>query len=211
MSRSLLPPVWSALGGATRRTEAVRLEGDPAGLLPSRLRAFDAMASAIAAALLAASELDAVRVRGSRPARWCWAATRSRRRPPASASAGERDRRRRTSSRRSRGSGRPPTGGSACTPTIPGTASGPSRCWDAAYDPDAVTAAIAGWKALDLEDALAGAGALGYVVRTPSEWAGHAHGQVVASRPLYSMSPSTAPAGAGSATGEWPRAFGSWT
>ncbi len=186
MSLSLLPPAWSALGGATRRTEAVRLEGDPAGLLPSRLRAFDAMASAIAAALLAASELDAVRVG----------------KPPGPVVLGcDEVALAATSERFGRRAGQAP----------PNLFAPLSRFWKttdrwirlhANYpwhrqraltvlgcrdDPDAVTAAIAGWKALDLEDALAGAGALGYVVRTPSEWAGHAHGQVVASRPLIDV------------------------
>ncbi len=56
-----------------------------------------------------------------------------------------------------------------------------------ADDPEAVASAIAGWKALDLEDALASAGALGYAVRTSAEWQGHDQGRAVVRRPLVEV------------------------
>jgi len=186
VSLSLLPAAWSALGGDTQRMEAVRLEGDAAGLLPSRLRAFDAMSSAIAAALLAVSELDGARV-GKPPGPVVLGCDEV-----ALAAVSERFGRR---------AGQPP----------PNLFAPLSRFWQTADrwirlhanypwhrqraltvlgcadDPDAVATAVAGWEALDLEDALAAAGALGSVVRTPTEWERHAQGRAVASRPLIEV------------------------
>lgn len=51
-------------------------------------------------------------------------------------------------------------------------------------DPATVERAIAGWDGHELEDALAAAGAVGYAVRTPQEWAAHPHGRLVRQWPL---------------------------
>jgi CoA-transferase family III len=186
VSLSLLSPAWSALGGAADRTEDLRLEGDPAGVLPSRLRTFDAMASSIATSLLAASELDAVRV-GKSPGEVVL-------RCDEVALAA-------TSERFGRRAGEPPP--NLFAPLSRFFESGDrwvrlhaNYPWHrqralsvlgCADDPDAVAAAVGAWEAFDLEEALAAAGALGSVVRTPVEWEAHAQGQAVASRPLIEV------------------------
>jgi crotonobetainyl-CoA:carnitine CoA-transferase CaiB-like acyl-CoA transferase len=54
-------------------------------------------------------------------------------------------------------------------------------------DPVSVGTAVARWKATDLEDALAAAGACGGVVRTPQEWLEHPHGAFLATRPVVEI------------------------
>lgn len=61
-----------------------------------------------------------------------------------------------------------------------------------------------GWRGEDLEDALAAAGALGFVVRTPEQWRAHPQGRAVASLPLAIRQaqpgpPRPLPAGRGAA------------
>ncbi|WP_234392830.1 MULTISPECIES: CoA transferase [Actinomycetes] len=53
--------------------------------------------------------------------------------------------------------------------------------------PSSVASAVAKWKADDLEDAIAAAGACGGVVRTPEEWLAHPHGAYLASRPVVEI------------------------
>lgn len=50
-----------------------------------------------------------------------------------------------------------------------------------------LTAAVARWKGLDIEDAIAAAGMVGGLTRTQSEWAAHPHGQAVAKLPLFEV------------------------
>ena len=52
----------------------------------------------------------------------------------------------------------------------------------------AVTEAVAGWQALELEEALAAAGAVGFAVRSADSWAKHPQGRAVAALPLLSLS-----------------------
>ena len=52
---------------------------------------------------------------------------------------------------------------------------------------EAVGAAIAGWRADGLEDALAAAGACAGMVRRPEEWQAHPHGAAVAGLPLLEI------------------------
>ncbi len=52
---------------------------------------------------------------------------------------------------------------------------------------EAVAAAITGWKAAELEDALAAAGMCAGMVRTPEEWQRHQHGQGVGTLPLLEI------------------------
>ncbi len=49
---------------------------------------------------------------------------------------------------------------------------------------EAVAEAILSWRAEDLADALAAAGALGFVVRSPEQWRAHPQGRAVAGLPL---------------------------
>ncbi len=90
----------------------------------------------------------------------------------------------RTRSLRSRGSGAPPTGGFACTPTIPGTASARSASSVAERFPATSPRRWRLGAARQLEDALAEVGALGYVVRSAEEWQAHPQGLAVATLPL---------------------------
>ncbi len=53
--------------------------------------------------------------------------------------------------------------------------------------PESVRAAVRTWKADDLEDAIAAAGACGGVVRTAEEWLAHPHGAYLASRPVVEI------------------------
>jgi crotonobetainyl-CoA:carnitine CoA-transferase CaiB-like acyl-CoA transferase len=50
--------------------------------------------------------------------------------------------------------------------------------------PEAVERAVAEWRAEELEDTLAAAGAVGYAVRSAEDWQAHPQGQAVASLPL---------------------------
>ncbi|MGW4401852.1 CoA transferase [Amycolatopsis nivea] len=75
---------------------------------------------------------------------------------------------------------------------------------DCEATPSSVAAAVAKWKADELEDAIAAAGACGGVVRTPEEWLAHPHGAYLASRPVVEISkigegaPAPLPAGGAS-------------
>ncbi|WP_031469351.1 CoA transferase [Sciscionella sediminilitoris] len=53
--------------------------------------------------------------------------------------------------------------------------------------PDSVRSAVRAWKAQDLEDAIADAGACGGIVRTAAEWLAHPHGAYLASRPVVEI------------------------
>src|SRR5207244_13425340 len=52
---------------------------------------------------------------------------------------------------------------------------------------EAVTAAVVGWKAAELEDALAAAGLCAGMVRAPDEWQLHSQAQAVAELPLFEI------------------------
>jgi CoA transferase family III len=58
-------------------------------------------------------------------------------------------------------------------------------------DLDAARTRLATWSGADLEDALAAAGGVGAVVRSPEEWAAHPAGAAVAQQPLVSLSRRT--------------------
>jgi crotonobetainyl-CoA:carnitine CoA-transferase CaiB-like acyl-CoA transferase len=58
-------------------------------------------------------------------------------------------------------------------------------------DRDTVSAAIADWESLALEDAAADAGALAVAVRSPEEWRGHPQGAAVAQAPLIRSEKTT--------------------
>ncbi|MCC5953713.1 MAG: CoA transferase [Acidimicrobiia bacterium] len=65
---------------------------------------------------------------------------------------------------------------------FPHLADGTARLLGCRPDPDALSRAVARWDAAELEDALAGAGMCGVVVRSPEEWAEHPHGRRVVDR-----------------------------
>jgi crotonobetainyl-CoA:carnitine CoA-transferase CaiB-like acyl-CoA transferase len=58
------------------------------------------------------------------------------------------------------------------------------RCTE---DRDAVTKAVAGWNALDLENALAEANMCARMLRSPAEWAAHEQAKAVATLPLIEV------------------------
>ncbi|MCB1644361.1 MAG: CoA transferase [Pseudomonadales bacterium] len=55
------------------------------------------------------------------------------------------------------------------------------------YELDSVVNAVAKWDALDLEDAIAAAGACGAMIRTEAEWLSHPQGALLASRPVIEI------------------------
>ena len=174
---------WAALGGRSADLERVQVTGDPAGLLPSRLKVQELMTAAVGSALLAVAALDAARNQAplapvSLSAEHVAVAARSERYA------------------RRAGSG----AGVQMAPL--------SRFWRAAdgwvrlhanypwhlrraldvlgceEDPGQVGQAIAARTTADLEDSFAAAGALAFAVRSLGEWTGHPQGRAVAAQPL---------------------------
>ncbi|HEV3033216.1 MAG TPA: CoA transferase [Solirubrobacteraceae bacterium] len=179
----LLDEAWAALGGERDQLGLVTVTRDGECLLPSRLPVVPAMVAAVAASTLAASVLDAARCASS-PAPVVLDVEHV-----ALAACSERHAR--------DGASR------AADPFAPlsrfwRTADGWLRlhanytwhreralgvlgCEDA---PEAVAGAVLDWRGQELEDALARAGALGYVVRSAREWQAHPQGRAVASLPV---------------------------
>ncbi|HEX6967987.1 MAG TPA: CoA transferase [Micromonosporaceae bacterium] len=187
----LLATAWSALGGDERLLELVEVTGESAGLLPSTLAARPAMLAAVSASTLAAAALDAAR-RAAPPPRAQVDAEHV-----AVAAVSERHAREE---------------GVADEPELFAPL---SRFWRAAdgwvrlhgnypwhreralrvlgceHRPEAIAEAIGAWRAADLEDALAAAGALGYAVRDRDEWLRHPQGRAVAGLPLVEWTAGT--------------------
>ncbi|MGW1325655.1 CoA transferase [Streptomyces antibioticus] len=63
------------------------------------------------------------------------------------------------------------------------------RALDVPEDPAAVEAALAGWSALDVEEAVTEVGGLAVALRTPGQWAVHPQAVAVAERPLIERIP----------------------
>ncbi len=174
---------WAALGGRSADLERVQVAGDPAGLLPSRLKVQELMTAAAGSALLAVAALDAARNQAplapvSLSAEHVAVAARS-----------ERYARRAGSD-----------AGAQMAPL--------SRFWKAADGwvrlhanypwhlrraldvlrcedhPGQVERAIAARTTADLEDSFAAAGGLAFAVRSLGEWTGHPQGRAVAAQPL---------------------------
>jgi crotonobetainyl-CoA:carnitine CoA-transferase CaiB-like acyl-CoA transferase len=174
---------WAALGGRSADLERVQVTGDPAGLLPSRLKVQELMTAAVGSALLAVAALDAARNQAplasvSLSAEHVAVAARSERYG------------------RRIGAG----AGAQMAPL--------SRFWKAADgwvrlhanypwhlrraldvlgcedDAGQVEQAIAARATADLEDSFAAAGGLAFAVRGLSEWNRHSQGRAVAAQPL---------------------------
>jgi crotonobetainyl-CoA:carnitine CoA-transferase CaiB-like acyl-CoA transferase len=194
----LLQAAWSALGGDASDLDLVEVTGNPdAGLLPSTFAVLPAMVAAVCASTLAASVLDAAR-RGGSPAsvlldvEHVAAAARSE--------------------RYARMEGSPVVDPFAVLSRFWRTADGWLRLhanypWHKERalgvlgcqgQPEAVGEAIASWSGTDLEDALAVAGAVGYAVRSRSQWQAHPQGRAVSALQLLG---SVAGAGPGRSTG----------
>ncbi len=189
MTSALLRDAWEALGGEPELPAAVTVSGDGSGLLPSALPALPAMLAAVAASTLAASVLDAAR--------------NSRTAAPVTIDAEHVALAAR--SERYAHHGTPPRSADLFAPL--------SRFWRTAdgwlrlhtnypwhreralgvleceQTPAAVARAVHGWRGEELEDALAAANALGYVVRSSQEWHAHPQGHAVAALPLLESVP----------------------
>jgi len=183
LTSALFGDAWAALGGERDLLESVTVTADQDGLLASTLPAMPAMLAAVAASTLAASVLDAARsAKAPMPisidAEHVGLAARSERHA------------------RDGGSQQPDLLGPlsrfwrtadgwlrlhANYPWHRERALGVLGCQDA---PDAVADAVLSWHGEELEDALAAAGGLGYVVRSPREWHEHPQGRAVATLPL---------------------------
>jgi hypothetical protein len=193
----LLREAWGALGGAADRLELVEVTGDGAGLLPSTLPALPAMVAAVATSTLAASVLTAARC-GSGPgqavvdAAHVAVAARSERHAREVGVAGARlfaplSRFWRTAD-----------GWLRLHANYSWHRERALRVLGCEDRPEAVGEAVLGWRAEELEDTLAAAGAIGYAVRSPAEWRSHPHGRAVAALPLLD---STVGRGAGRSIG----------
>jgi crotonobetainyl-CoA:carnitine CoA-transferase CaiB-like acyl-CoA transferase len=174
---------WAALGGRPADLERARVVGDPAGLLPSRLKVQELMTAAIGSALLAVAALDAARNEAplasvSLSAEHVAVAARSERYAQRS-------------------------GSDVSMQMAP-----LSRFWQAAdgwirlhtnypwhlrraldvlgceNHSGQVEQAIAARTTADLEDSFAAAGGLAFAVRSLEMWTGHPQGRAVSAQPL---------------------------
>ena len=191
---ALLQMAWSALGGDPTNIALVDFEGEGSGLLPSASASLPAMSAAVAASTLAASVLDAARGAGE-PMN-----VLIDRQHVAVAARSEHYARSPVSTKEDRIS---PL--SLFWSTADGAwfrvhgeypwhrdrALAVLGCGDSHRS---VKRAVATWRAEDLEDALAGAGALGYAVRTSDQWGSHPQGRAVADLPLLETSVGEGPA-----------------
>ncbi len=72
-------------------------------------------------------------------------------------------------------------------PSFPESTKRLLRVLDCADEPDAVKATCARWNAIDLENAIAKAGACAGMARTPEEWDTSEQGRILASRPVVEI------------------------
>jgi hypothetical protein len=181
---TLLDQAWTALGGDPSHLKHVEFTGDGDGLLPSTFPALAALTAAVAASTLGAAVLDATRRSGTPSTvivdqEHVAAAARSEH--YARSEAVER------SDRISplslfwsteddvwfRLHGEYPWHHERALAVL--------GCEDRHRN---VKQAVANWRAEELEEALAEAGALGYAVRSEQQWRDHPHGKVINSLPL---------------------------
>lgn len=183
---------WSASGGALELLDMVQVTGKSAGLLPSTLAALPAMTAAVAVSTLAAAVLD--RHRGSATSmpvvvdvEHVAVAARSER-YARTAAASEVD----LFAPLSRFF-ETADGWIRLHANYPWHRERALRVLGCTNRPEAVEQAVRSWSGEALEDALAAAGALGYVVRDVQAWRDHPQGQAVAALPLLQMEAGAAP------------------
>jgi crotonobetainyl-CoA:carnitine CoA-transferase CaiB-like acyl-CoA transferase len=185
-----LAEVLAALGGEPELPAPVRLTGDlQPGLLASVFPVIELATAAVGASLVAAARLESVRT--GRPAADVEL-------DAAHAACAVR------SERYVRANGQPASGGFAPLSQFFPTADGWIRLhanypWHrerllgvlgTTAEPDAVAAAVAGWRGVELEDAILSAGGCAAVVRRPEEWLAHPQGRSVSRLPLLELLPS---------------------
>ena len=180
----LLASAWAALDGDPQLLPLVRVTGEDAGLLPSRLPCTSAMVAAVAASGLAVSALTAARL-GSSPrpvtvdAEHVALAARSER-YAARAGTGPAEELFAPLSR----FWRTADGWLRLHANYPWHRERALGVLGCGEDLDSVARAVAERPGEELEEDLAAAGALGFAVRSPGEWAGHPHGRAMAGLPL---------------------------
>jgi crotonobetainyl-CoA:carnitine CoA-transferase CaiB-like acyl-CoA transferase len=181
--RLLLRQAWSALGGDLELLDLVQVTGQPAGLLPSTLAALPAMTAAVAVSTLAAAVLD--RSRGS--AAWSPVVVDVEH----VALAARSERYARTAAAEAVGLFAPLSrffrtadGWIRLHANYPWHRERALKVLGCDHRPDAVERAVLAWPGEALEEALAAAGALGYVVRDVEAWRAHPQGQAVSGLPL---------------------------
>src|SRR3989441_12138137 len=191
----VLAELWRWAGEDPAALDSTRLTaGYP--VLPSNFKTATAATASIAAAGLAAAELW--RVRGGRRQ---WVAVDAR----AASAAFRSERYLRVDGRQPPGAWHPVSGFYRAGDgrwiqlhcNFPHHRDGVLRVLGCDGTREAVTAAVAGWKAAELEDTLAAAGLCAGMVRAPNEWQRDPQGQAVAELPLFEIVPiGGTPAGA---------------
>jgi CoA-transferase family III len=189
VTRGLVEHLWVGLGGAPERAGEVVLDGD--GAAPSPFAASDLAQASVAVAGLALAELRAiataeaggqsptdggdwpeVRVERSRASAWFVASYRPSgwQVPPTwDAVAGDY---------------RAADGWIRLHTNAPHHRAAALGVLGVPAERAAVTAAVAGWKADDLESAIVGAGGAAAAMRSTAEWAVHPQGAAVAAEPV---------------------------
>lgn len=184
----LLTQVWQAVSGESTLPADVDLSG-PSDLLSSVFPVIELGAAAVAASLLAAARLQAVRSGSSVPG------VALERAHLACALRSE---------HHAWLNGEPVRGGFALLSQFFPTADGWIRLhanydWHrermlrvlgAPAEPAAVAAAVARWPGVELEDAIHAAGGCAAVVRDPATWRAHPQGQALAGLPLLEVRPT---------------------
>ena len=184
-ARGVLAQLWRWAVEDPDALDSTRLTGgDP--VLPSNFKIATAATASIAAAGLAAAELW--RLRGGRRQR---VAVDAR----AAAAAFRSERYLRVDGRQPPGAWHPVSGFYRAGDgrwiqlhcNFPHHRDGVLRVLGCDGTREAVTVAVAGWKAAELEDALAAAGLCAGMVRAPDEWQLHSQAQAVAELPLFEI------------------------
>ncbi len=181
--RLLMRQAWAPFGGDLELLDLVQVTGQPAGLLPSTLAALPAMTAAVAVSTLAAAVLD----RSRSPAAWAPVVVDVENVAVAAGS----ERYARTAAVEEVGLFAPlsrffrTADGwirlHANYPWHRKPALGVLGCVDR---PEVVEQAVLAWPGEALEDALAAAGVLGYIVRDVEAWRAHPQGLAVSGLPL---------------------------
>ncbi len=189
----LLHRAWAALGGDPELVDRVELIGDGEGLLPSAHAAMSAMTAAVAVSTLAAAVLDGTR-RSSQPS----TVTIDRHHVGVAARSEHYARTERVQeSERISPMARFWRTADGSWFRLHGEypwhwdrALGVLGCEDRHRS---IKESVSSWKGENLEDALAAAGGLGYMVRSEAQWHEHPQGRAIAGLPLLGFGSGVGP------------------